>query len=402
MDKFWDMTIDFLAKINTWIPLATVLWAGLGLIGVVLILAIAGCALRKRLVPQCLIWIYFIFATLIIFAQADGDIFTVVENMEVPCLVVLICYLLRLVFYRRPRYTYVERAVYAREIDKTPVAKEVKEEKEQKEDTAREVETTVVEEIKINEVITDENQAEVEEDKEADQEKNQAAEEKTKVETKVEVEDKQEDKEEKKEVAEKAEENTTVDMPVVEPIPDKTYEAPREPGIVTTPVSETIPELKSTIATASRPSTTVARPSTTVARPSASSLSSANRSSSASSMLAARSNATASTTANLNRPATTTTSASTTAARPNAFASMYNPRMVKTTTTTTTTTTTNTNTSANTLNATASTSSVRATSGLATGVNRTASATTTSTPKNPRSTDDIMAAIARLRASMKK
>lgn len=401
MDKFWDMTIDFLAKINTWIPLATVLWAGLGLIGVVLILAIAGCALRKRLVPQCLIWIYFIFATLIIFAQADGNIFTVVENMEVPCLVVLICYLLRLVFYRRPRYTYVERAVYAREIDKTPVAKEIKEEKEQKEDTAREVETTVVEEIKINEVITDENQAEVKEDKEADQEKNQAAEEKTKVETKVEVEDKQEDKEEKKEVAEKAEENTTVDMPVVEPIPDKTYEAPREPGIVTTPVSETIPELKSTIATASRPSTTVARPSTTVARPSASSLSSANRSS-ASSMLAARSNATASTTANLNRPATTTTSASTTAARPNAFASMYNPRMVKTTTTTTTTTTTNTNTSANTLNATASSSSVRATSGLATGVNRTASATTTSTPKNPRSTDDIMAAIARLRASMKK
>lgn len=418
MDKFWDMTIDFLAKINTWIPLVTVLWAGLGLIGVVLILAIAGCAVRKRLVPQYLIWIYFIFATLIIFAQADGNIFTVVENMEVPCLVVLICYLLRLLFYRRPRYTYVKRAVYAREIDKTPVVKEVKEEKEekeQKEDTAREVETTVVEEIKINEVITDENQAEVKEDKEVDQEKNQAAaEEKTKVETKVEVEDKQEDQEEdqeeyqeeykeeyKEEVAEKAEENTTVDMPVVEPIPDKTYEAPREPGIVTTPVSETIPELKSTIATASRPSTTVARPSTTVARPSVSSLSSANRSS-ASSMLAARSNATASTTANLNRPATTTTGASTTAARPNAFASMYNPRMVKTTTTTTTTTTTNTNSSANTLNATASSSSVRATSGLATGVNRTASATTTSTPKNPRSTDDIMAAIARLRASMKK
>ena len=413
MEKFWDMTIDFLAKVNTWIPLVTVLWAGLGIIGVVLILAITGYALRKRLVQQWIIWTYFIFATIIIFAQADGDIFTVVAHMEVPCLVVLLCYFLRLVFYRRPRYTYVERAVYAREIDKTPIVKEVKvkDEKAENTDSAREVETTVVEEVKVDEVIIDETKKEDDNDQaevafEVAEVETQVAEkndDKAEVEAVIEEENKAETKAETKEEsteelkAEKAEEVATVDMPVVEPIPDKAYEAPREPGIVTTPVSETIPELKSTIAAASRQSATVARPSTTVTRPSTSSSIAANRSTTGSSLFASRSTASSLTSAS--RPAATTTSATSTAARPNAFASMYNPRTIKTTTTTTTTT----NTSANTLNATSSSVRASATSGLATGVNRTASTTaTTGAAKNPRSTDDIMAAIARLRASMKK
>ena len=142
MDKFWNITIDFLTKINQFIPLVAVLWAGIGVLGIVLILGITGCVLRKRLVPQWLIWSYFICATIIIFAQANNDIFNVVAYMEVPCLVVLLAYLLRLVFYRRPRYTYVERTVYAREIDKTPVVKNV----------AEKVETPAVEKATLEEV----------------------------------------------------------------------------------------------------------------------------------------------------------------------------------------------------------------------------------------------------------
>ena len=380
MDKIWNMTIDFFAKVNNWIPLVTVLWAGIGLIAVTLALAITGYALRKRLVQQWLIWTYFIFATVLIFAQADGDIFTVVAHMEVPCLVVLLCYLLRLVFYRRPRYTYVERAVYAREIDKTPVVKEVKVKNEKKDD-AREVETTVVEEVTVQEVTLDDAQDENTKDEVLASEVEEKNDEKV-------AEEKEDKKEEKiaEEKEEKTEVTTTVDMPAVEPIPDKSYEAPREPGIVTTPVTEKIPELKPSLA-ASRPSMTATRST------SASSLTSANRTATSSTLAARPSTLATNTTAN--RTATATTS---TAARPNAFASMYSPRTVKTTTTTTTTTTTNTNTSANTLNA---SSAVRATSGVTASVNRTAAATN-GTAKNPRSTEDIMAAIARLRASMKK
>jgi len=365
MDKFWNMTVDFLAKINTWIPLVTVLWAGIGLIGVVLILAITGYVLRKRLVQQWLIWTYFIFATIIIFAQADGDIFTVVAHMEVPSLVVLLCYFLRLVFYRRPRYTYLERTVCVREIDNTPVAKAVNV-VEKNEDSAREVENTVIEEVKVSET-----NAEIKDEVIAD---NVEIEKNTKEDTQT-----TEEETEEKVIEEKEEKTSTVEMPVVEPIPDKTYEAPREAGIVTVPVSETLPELKTTV-TASR-STTATVPT---------------RSTGASSSLLASRSATITNSTTATRPATTTSTSSTTTTRPNAFASIYNPRTIKTTTTTTSTTT---NVSSGALNASSSVS--RTTNGLATGVNRTTTSSTASA-KNPRSTDDIMAAIARLRASMKK
>ena len=123
MDNIWDLTIEYLAKVNNWIPLVAVLFAGLGLIGVVLILAITGCALRKRLVPNWLIWTYFTFATVIIFAHTGNNLAAVVEAMEVPVLVVLVCYILRTLFYRRPRYTYVREEVYARELAKGRVVK---------------------------------------------------------------------------------------------------------------------------------------------------------------------------------------------------------------------------------------------------------------------------------------
>ena len=124
MEKIWNITIEFLAKINMLIPLVSILWAGIGLVGIVLILSITGCALRKRLVPQWLMWGYFIFAAIVIFAQANNDIFKVVAYIEVPFLVVLVCYFLRMLFYRRPRYTYVERTVAVREIAKND-AKEI-------------------------------------------------------------------------------------------------------------------------------------------------------------------------------------------------------------------------------------------------------------------------------------
>ena len=226
MDKIWDITIDFLGKINTWIPLVAVLWAGIGLVGVVLILAITGCALRKRLVPNWLIWTYFIFASIIIFAQADNDIFTVVKHIEVPFLVVLLCYVLRSLFYRRPRYAYSERMVCVREIDKTrPVKTETVVESET---IVRKMEEPVLAETEND----DANEVKFELETEANEE-NQTAVEEVKEEVKVDEAvaeaDNAETKTTESVVAETTTETNSVDLPVVEPIPDKAYEPAPEP-----------------------------------------------------------------------------------------------------------------------------------------------------------------------------
>ncbi len=373
MDKIWDITIDFLGKINTWIPLIAVLWAGIGLIGVVLILAVTGCALRKRLVPNWLIWTYFIFATIVIFAQAENDIFTVVKHIEVPFFVVLLCYVLRSLFYRRPRYTYSERMVCVREIDKTrPV----------KTETVVESETIVgkVEEPVLAETENDDaNEVKFELEAEANKE-NQTAVEEVKEEVKVDEANAEADNAETKTtesvVAETTTETNTVDLPVVEPIPDKAYEPAPEPTIVATPVSETMPNLKMPKTTIQLRNTT-ARPTTTT---------SSFKSSATTSSFATRPTATTS------MASRSTTPASTTATRPtSSFSSMYNPRVVKTVTTSTTT-----STNPNTLNSMNTTRTAGSLGANATATRATANTTT------PRSTDDIMAAIERLRASMKK
>ncbi|MBO5229433.1 MAG: hypothetical protein J6B20_01390 [Clostridia bacterium] len=375
MDKIWDITIDFLGKINTWIPLVAVLWAGIGLIGVVLILAITGCALRKRLVPNWLIWTYFIFASIIIFAQADNDIFTVVKHMEVPFLVVLLCYVLRSLFYRRPRYTYSERMVCVREIDKTrPVKTETVVESET---IVRKMEEPVLAETESNDDVANEVKFELE--TEANEE-NQTAVEEVKEEVKVDEAvaeaDNAETKTTESVVAETTTETNTVDLPVVEPIPDKAYEPAPEPTIVATPVSETMPNLK-------MPNTTIQLRNTT-ARPTATT--SSFKSSASTSSFATRPTAT---TSMASRP---TTLASTTATRPtSSFSSMYNSRLAKPVTTSTTT-----STNTNTLN---SMNTTRTAGSLGTNVTATRATANTTTP---RSTDDIMAAIERLRASMKK
>ena len=169
MDKIWDTTIDFLAKINSWIPLVAVLWAGIGLVGIVLILAITGCIMRKRLVPQWLIWTYFAFAAIIIFAQAEGSLFTVVKNLELPLLVVLLCYILRLLFYRRPRYTYVKEAVYARAVAKGRVVT-VKDDADE-----AEVETEAVENEQDGNEVEDERVLSKKEQRKAEKEAERAA-----------------------------------------------------------------------------------------------------------------------------------------------------------------------------------------------------------------------------------
>lgn len=371
MDKIWNITIEFLAKINMLIPLVSILWAGIGLVGIVLILAITGCALRKRLVPQWLIWGYFIFASIIIFAQADNDIFKVVAYIEVPFLVVLLCYFLRMLFYRRPRYTYMERTVQVREIDKNRaankkveevvVANEVQssvlsEDEDDEDNSELNIDETIVEnkEEAVETVIEEKKDVEIEEASDNLVEKN---------ETNVfEAEENKNTEVETEEVVEQVKEApvAAMDLPVVEPIPEKTYEAPREPDIVATPVSETIPNL-----------TTTPRPTTT-ARSASSTAATLNRTSATSSSLFGN-RTSATTTA---RPTTTTTTTTTTTARPtlSSYSSILNSRKPATTSTTTTTT-----------------STTRTTSGLG-------SSATTKT----RSTDEIMAAIERLRASMKK
>lgn len=375
MEKIWDITVEFLAKINAWIPLVAILWAGIGLVGVVLILAITGAFLRKRLVPQWLIWLYFTFSAIVIFAQANNDIFTVVANMEIPCLVVLLCYVLRLLFTRRPRYTYVEKTVLSREIsgkkqsapvvkDVAVLEKQVKDEKELELDekvivTENTTETGKVEKSSDNvvEVVKDDETTEV-------------ATEKNETNLALNLDDEDE-------IATnffgsdetKSENNSAFELPTVEPIPDKVYQPTREPAIVTTPISERIPELKtqttnSTIRTVNN-TNDVTRPTSFT-----SSLSSTtNRSTT------------------VTRPvATGTTTAN------NSFTSMYNPRIVKTTTTSTTTTTTPKSSVTTTTTYNPSRSSV----------NTTSTAKTTTSSTSPRSTDDILAAIERLRSSMKK
>lgn len=450
--------MDFLGKINAWIPLVAVLFAGAGLVAVVLILAVTGCALRKRLVPQWLIWTYFIFSTMVIFAHDGSDLATVVADMEIPCLVVLLCYLFRTLFYRRPRYTYVEHTVYARAVAKGRAVAEktaddendnVKDEpvddvdnddnddndanekdkakdeelaisrKEQRkaEKAAREYEKAAREAERVAREAEEKAAAEKERAEREIAAAKQAAEAKAAAEVEAaekaarEAEAKAAAEKEKaaaekeraareiaaakKAAAEKVAQNnattttSTFALPVVEPIPDKTYVATSEPTITVTPVSETMPELKmpntniqlryntsSTTRTTSSP-----RPVTT----------GTTRTATVSS-LTTRPTTTTTTTVSPNRTVTTET----TTTPLNAYTAMYNPRVVKTTTTTTTTTT---NTNSNTLNA---VSATRTVNGKTTGAAAIKATSTSSTSTTPRSTEDIMAAIERLRANMKK
>ena len=466
MDKIWDISLEYLTKINLWIPLVAVLWAGIGLVAVTLILAITGCALRKRLVPQWLIWTYFIASTIVIFAQSGNNIFTVVANMEIPCLVVLLCYLFRLVFYRRPRYTYVEQAVYARElakgrvvepndatndnVDKNDKNDNVENAENNDDNNAREVENIIV--VETNQAQNDEKDKAIaisrkeqrkaekaareyekaarEAERAAREAEEKAAAEKERAEREIaaakkaaqakaaaEVEAAEKaaraaeeraaaEKEKaareiaaaKKAAAEKVAQanakttttsTATFDLPVVEPIPDKTYTATSEPTITVTPVSETMPDLK-------MPNTTIQlRYNNTVSRPAprpATSTTTRPASTTTTATLTTRPTTTTVTTTSPNRVVTTET----TTTPVNAYTQMYNPRIVKTTTTTTTTTT---NTNSNTLNA---VSATRTVNGNTTGAAAIKATATSNNSTSPRSTEDIMAAIERLRASMKK
>ena len=347
MDKFWNMTVNFLSKVNAMIPLDAVLWAGVGLIGIVMILAITGCVLRKRLVPNWLIWTYFIFASMVIFAQSGNNMSTVVANLEIPFLAVLISYVLRSAFYRRPRYTYTTRSVTVREIDRTRPVKEVVEVKSDAvveavnsvtatEDDSLEVSTEIVEEQKdeneVDETVN--NEAKAEDEVEAE----------TNAETETDKIATETVKEDDKVVEEKVEEKPA-ELPAVEPIPAKSE-----------PVVEPV------------------RPAT---RPMSSSFSTIG------SAFSARPTATTSSTTVASRPTTTTTSATT---RPlSSYSSLYGSRLSGTTTRPTTTASRTTTSS--------TTSNISATRPTGLG---------TANAKTPRSTDDIMAAIERLRASMKK
>ena len=355
MEKIWNITIEFLAKINMLIPLVSILWAGIGLIGIVLILSIAGCAVRKRLVPQWLIWGYFIFAAIVIFAQANNDIFKVVAYIEVPFLVVLVCYFLRMLFYRRPRYTYVERTVAVREIAK----KEDKEVAPANVSAINEMPAvTLTEEddaINIDETIVETKDEEESKAEEFATEVDVASEEVAEVEVPSVVEEVNEVEPVIEENEVQVEEPVTMDLPVVEPIVEK--EEPREPEFV------------SPASTTPRPSMTTARPATTsvFSRPTATSSLFGNRSTTSATTTAPRPSATSAA-----RPtATNTTTTTRPTLRP--YASMLG---TKPTSATSTTATANT---------------ARPTSSLG-----------TTTAAKPRSTDEIMAAIERLRASMKK
>ncbi len=388
MEKYWNITIEYLAKVNHWIPLVAVLFAGIGLIGLVLILAITGCAMRKRLVPNWLIWTYFTFATIVIFAHKGNNIAAIVEAIEVPVLVVLACYILRTLFYRRPRYTYVRQEVYARELAKGRVvrvkseqeiagdkaAREIKvNKKAEKEIKVRKVKDEVKTEaiVNENENVINTTEVVVEEPKKVVTETTFVEEMKTEPTTTKHV-----DKNDfftvnttKTTTPEVKDTTVDFDLPVVAPIPDKSYEPTREPLITTKTVSERIPDLKlpkttsqfgtqrSAVATNTTRTATVSRPTTTMVTP------------------------------------THTVTTETTTKPVNAFTAMYSPKIVKTTTTTTTS---NTDTNTNTVEAISASRTVNGNTTSTTAIKASSSGTT------PHSTEDIMAAIERLRASMKK
>ncbi len=415
MNQAWDKTVEFLAKLNTNIPLSAVLLAGLGLLVVVLILAICGCVLRKRLVPNWLIWTYFTFATIIICAHTGNDMAALIQAIEIPVLIVLACYVLLFLFRRRARYTYVEKSVYERQLAKGNVYRVAKDgetlmiephnKKAEKNEKNTEINDEIINEVKaevkeekneeteaVNEMDNNEtfadstaNESETvafdaekaERDAEVDklaaaekaaneareEEKREVEEKLTEVDVANEVSGHQEPvKEESVKRIDKTDfltarparpsmpasaTTSVIDMPTVNPIPSKTYEPAREPMITSKPVSQTIPSLNTTSATTTSRFATTTRPATS----------------------------------SLNRPmSSTTTTARPSSTTSSVFTSMYNPRVVKTTTTTTTTNTT--------------------TNRFDTATSRPTSTTTSSQPS--RSTDDIMAAIERLRASMKK
>ncbi len=405
MNLCWDKTLDFLSGLNAWIPLAAVLIAGIGLVAIVLVLALCGCAVRKCLIPHWLIWTYFAFAVIIIFAHTGNNLAAIVADIEIPFLIVLVCYILRALFRRRPRYTYVEKTVYARELAKGRVycvnndltnndaknneSREIKR-NNKKSKAEKEVKSLESHDEKVveNEIVP--NEAEIakrEADAEAaklaaaeqaareahEQEKaqreaelaareaEQAARENIRQESsRVDKNDFYNVRTTKTEVPQTTTTFTTVDLPNVQPIPDKTYEPTREPTIVTKPVSQRMPDLKipnSTIQLRSS-NAAVSRPSVTTTT-----MSAPNR--------------------------TVSTQTRTTPTTTNAYTSMYNPRIVKTTTTTTTT---------NTDRLDAVTNS-RTVNGNTTG---STTVKVTTNGATPNSTDDIMAAIERLRASMKK
>ena len=426
MNQCWDKSLDFLSRLNAWIPLSAVLIAGAGLVALVLILALCGCAVRKCLIPHWLIWTYFAFAVIIIFAHTGNNLAAIVSAIEIPFLIVLVCYILRTLFRRRPRYTYVEKTVYARELAKGRVycvknglknqnvkndeVKELKEIKKvdkklesevaqvseteshtelesevaQVSETESHTEAVVEDEIVSNDVEIAKMEADAEAAKLAaaeqaareahEQEKAQRAAELAAQEAeqaareairqqsnRVDKNDFYNVKTVKTEAPQTTSAFTTIDLPNVQPIPDKSYEPTREPTIVTKPVSQRIPDLQI-------PQTPVQSrlSNTSVSRSTAG--------------------------ANFNRPTVTTTTGAAqakTTSTTNAFTSMYNPRIVKTTTTTATTN--NSPLSSVTTNRTVNSNPV--------------SSTTTKVTSNgttPHSTDDIMAAIERLRASMKK
>ncbi len=416
MNDAWDKSIEGLAKLNAWIPLSTILIAGAGLSAVCLILGICGCIIRKRLIPHWLIWTYFTFAVIIIFAHAGNNLAAVVEAIEIPVLVVLICYILMLIFRRCPRYVYVERVVYERQLAKGRVysvkaddevvvdvkaekqAKEAK--KNEKDKNVKEVEFTAVSESEQEDGMEEKFDAEIVDEvvdreaalREAEKNEREAEAAKVAIAEKAAREAREQEQEQERKAAEMAARQTsrfdikeepvrrvdktdfltartvpnltsstataTVDLPTVNPIPDKSYEPMREPTIVTRPISQTIPGLKTTGSSSStaRYSSSFSRPTTTTA---------------------GRPNNFGST---VSRPTTTTSSTN------SSFSSMYNPRIVKTTTTTVNTTPSSTTSSSFNRSASSSATTVKS----------------SSTTANAHSTEDIMAAIERLRNSMKK
>lgn len=338
--------MDFLQMVNQFIPLDAVWIAGVALAGVVLVLAVLGCILRHQLVPHWLIWLYFTFAVIIVWAQDAVTLDNVLAYMEFPILVVLVCYILRCLFRRKPRYVYVPAHVYERRI--APKLAKVSDTEETDDTTVKEKKVTKTVKTTVTEKAPDEIEATV------------------------------------------TETQSIVDtLPTVEPMQPKTYEPVREPEVITTPLIENLPDVPATpTPVAPRPTPMpAARPTTTTTtvRP----LGTTNTLNSTNTMAG---------TATRQYGATSTATNSTVRPTGNFGATTaYAPRptMVTTTTVTRPVTTVNTTTTTTT-----TTSRVNNTLNSSSSLHTAAGSSNTSTATNTKSTQDIMDAIARLRASM--
>ncbi len=94
----WNNVIKFFEDIAGKVNLDYVFWAGIGVMGLVAILTLVGCFVKKRLVPMGIVWAYLLGAAFCILPNNAVTNLNVMLYMTFPILTVLACYLIVISF----------------------------------------------------------------------------------------------------------------------------------------------------------------------------------------------------------------------------------------------------------------------------------------------------------------